>query len=203
MKHSDSVFHSYYSVFHSAHQCSTIHQMSYDVCVCHLNRKYHLVKSVLRAKCVFEREVKDLAVCVWVLRFVLRVLRKWGSLSGNVFKQLWKRWNRSTCKSVCITHRHNKEQTHRIGASIATAYWRWRAVGPPSWTGRPLHSVWSCLTEYPIGFHKGFCCKCHTCSYDTGHMVRLVLIFIVGLTAIEYSDIWYKVIRCPRSKLGT
>ena len=47
MKHSNSVFHSCYSVFHSA-------------------------------------------LCVWVLKFVFRILKKWGSLSGNVVKQLWK-----------------------------------------------------------------------------------------------------------------
>ena len=28
----------------------------------------------------------------------------------------------------------------------------------------------------------------HTCSYDKGHMVWRVLLFIVGLTLIEYSD---------------
>ena len=47
-----------------------------------------------------------------------------------------------------------------------------------------------------------FCHKGHTYSYYTGHMVRLDLIFIVGLTVKLYSDIWYKVTRRPKSKLG-
>ena len=60
--------------------------------------------------------------------------------------------------------------TANIAASTAAAYWRRQAVGPPSWRGRPLHSVssvglvqWtvsalnsSYLTEYKTDFHKGF-----------------------------------------------
>ena len=47
----------------------------------------------------------------------------------------WK--NRSAPRRAIKTNRHNKETP----ASTAAAYWRRRAVGPPSWTGGPLHSV--------------------------------------------------------------
>jgi len=48
----------------------------------------------------------------------------------------------------------------------------------------------SYLTEYQNDCHVVlfFCCKNLICCYDTGYRVPHILIFIVGLTVIEYSD---------------
>jgi len=42
---------------------------------------------VLNAKFHFALELRGFADCVWVFRFVCRVLRVWGILAGNVCKQ--------------------------------------------------------------------------------------------------------------------
>ena len=56
----------------------------------------------------------------------------------------------------------------------------------PQWTVSAIYE--SNLTEYRTDSHV-VVFLLRSCSYDTEQMVRLVLIFLVGLTVIEYS--WY------------
>ena len=82
----------------------------------------------------------------------------------------------------------------RRGASNATAYWRWCDAGPPSWSGDPSvirltgamnGQLILLITQphwIPLISTRFFVIRVD----DKGHMVWRVLLFIVGLTVIEY-----------------
>ena len=52
-----------------------------------------------------------------------------------------------------------------------------------------IKSIITCWIQNRI--LRGFFCKHNTCRHDTGHMIPRILIFIVGLTVIEYFGMWY------------